>query len=335
MKRKWCVLAVLGIVMAVPPGVFATEKSSSVKQLVDNLNKSKNQVEIQQLINDIALTEPRSEREIDVLAGLVLNDDDRMSRCGAQSMALVTNKELFPKIVALVNEKNDERLKIAAIVALGKLKDGRAVPVLINCLNDDGMVAHQAALALVEINDPQAIPGLLSRVENNDASLGFALAEFGAPALNAIAGRIDSITDEEAKARVIQTIGFIHDPQARETFKVLLKNKDANARSLAVQALGNMNDASIITALRDEDGGVRLFAVEALRNIDDAKINDSLIDVFNNDKDTGVRIMTADALGYRKCKGALPALNEALKDENERIQKAAADAIEKISHPQE
>ena len=67
----------------------------------------------------------------------------------------------------MINALNNKN--ILAAEALGKLGDKRAVPALINALNDDNTtVQWVAAEALGKLGDKRGIPVLINAVKNNE-----------------------------------------------------------------------------------------------------------------------------------------------------------------------
>ena len=71
----------------------------------------------------------------------------------------------------------------------------------------------------------------------------------------------------------------------------------------------------LIKALKDKDGGVRVSAAEALGKIGYAGAIESLVQVLN-DEERDVRSEAAEALGKIKEERAVEPLIHALKDEN-------------------
>jgi len=75
-------------------------------------------------------------------------------------------------IEALISKLKDEDTNIveAAVEALGKMKDPRAVEPLIEILNkeEDGDILVKTIDALIEIEDPKAIPPLISTLNHKD-----------------------------------------------------------------------------------------------------------------------------------------------------------------------
>ena len=72
-------------------------------------------------------------------------------------------------IDTLIHGLSDRALRESLASALGKLKAGRAVPGLVDCLTDEAPRVRRAATgALADIRDPRAIEALLRATEDED-----------------------------------------------------------------------------------------------------------------------------------------------------------------------
>ena len=99
-----------------------------------------------------------------------------------------------PLISALKDEDGDARE--AAVMALGELKDPRAVEPLISALKDEnGSVRYRAVMALGELKDPRAVESLISALKDENGSVRWNAAA----ALNKITGK--NFGEDEAKWR--------------------------------------------------------------------------------------------------------------------------------------
>jgi len=119
-------------------------------------------------------------------------------------------------------------------------------------------------------------------------------------------------------------------PSSLQPLLELLKDEDAETRSRAAEALGNLKDLAAQPALRealqDKRARVRRRAAEALGNLEDAAAQPAL-EAALQDKDAAVRWCAAEVLGKLKDPAARPALQKALKDENVRVRSRAAEAL--------
>ncbi|MCP4345702.1 MAG: HEAT repeat domain-containing protein [Desulfobacterales bacterium] len=324
--------------------VYAEEnvEQKLLKQYREILTRSKDVNEQREAFKNLSKFEPKTEEQVDFIIRSIGSEDRNISFAARNSLLNVKDTKLVPKMITALEDENVQ-VKVAAIGAIARLKDKRAIPSLVKCLDEDEYISTSASLALAEIGDESVIPDLLERIGKPNAPTGVALSQFGAPALKAIIERLDSqdrrekrsLEDREERFRMIQTIGFIKDPQAVPYLKAILKNKNSSIRVSAVQSLGNIGELNISDIIKDDDPIVRLYVVEASRKIQDPAINTILIDVFAYDKSEEVRILAANVLADKKCYEAIPYLEAALDERSKEIRLAAKMAIEKIKERQE
>jgi HEAT repeat protein len=116
-----------------------------------------------------------------------------------------------------------------------------------------------------------------------------------------------------------------------------LGDKDDDVRVEVVLALGILGKAglpALLTALKDKEQDVRLNAVAAIGKIgpDATTAIKPLAGVLASDKSPDVRIQAANVLAKfgAEAKEALPALEAAAKDANNKVSTAATEALAEI-----
>jgi hypothetical protein len=138
----------------------------------------------------------------------------------------------------------------------------------------------------------------------------------------------DKSTDGFSSA--IYGLGRINEPTAERRLLEMLKNADANTRSVVLDALGiYANETAkdgLIEALRDEYSDNRWRAAEGLSKIRGEGITAALIALLK-DEDWYVRRRVAAILGRRKDRIATLALHQALNDEDDRVAREVAESL--------
>jgi HEAT repeat protein len=348
MKRLFIVIGILVLSLGFIRSIKADE-TKTLKEYIDTLTDRKEPADIRDAFQGISRFEPKTEEQIDILIDVIRHGDENVSHAAQQSLMNVQDNSLVPKLISVLETGGVKRTtekqaayamaKAAAINALRKLKDKRAVPALKNYLDEDEFISNRASLALAEIGDESVIPDLLARIGKHNAPTGLGLARFGAPALKEIVKRLESEKSnrepvnsdgENEYVRMKQVIALIRDPAAVPDLLLLLKEPDVNIRIAAIQSLGNMGHLNIAEAIKDEDSRVRLNVVELSRKIDDTEINSILMNVFCNDNNNNVRVIAADVLSERKCYEAVPIFEDALENEAVEVRVAAKRALERI-----
>ncbi|HZD43613.1 MAG TPA: HEAT repeat domain-containing protein, partial [Methanomicrobiales archaeon] len=157
-------------------------------------------------------------------------------------------------------------MEIGIIEALGQIGNKRAVPNLSALLNDKSTeVRWAAAIALGELGDAAAVPALQQALQDTDKYVRYgavlALDKLG----------YQPATDEERAwihlgRQDWEELEKMGDP-ALAPLKRALKDKHADVRGRAVEALGKMGDPRalhvLMRSLGDENPGVRWKAVLA------------------------------------------------------------------------
>jgi len=237
----------------------------------------------------------------------------------------------------LISQLNAEDLEVrrSAVVALGRIGDASATSALVNKL-DDKFLAIDAANALGEIGEPQAVDGLLKLIGDEDASVRqaavAALNSIIPPSMSQriipllhdrdpnvresavkIAGYFgypdaaDALVDlsrdpnERVRCAALEHLPFVEDERAFDVLGHALKDETPNVRAAAARALGNMDSprvvAHLVAGLVDEDVWVRYFSARSLGRHRDERSVEALKGVIEKDKFNHVRIAALDSLG--------------------------------------
>ena len=147
------------------------------------------------------------------------------------------------------NVRHELRYHVSILLAF--LKDRRALPVLIQSLEDD--VGYGAAYALAMIGDPAAIPALRDRLSSSNEfdrlSFAYALGRLGDPKGTETMIEFLSIPDWGDQVRALEALGEFGDERALGPVSAALRDPHANVRIAAAQALGAIGGAAEISAL--------------------------------------------------------------------------------------
>ena len=168
------------------------------------------------------------------------------------------------------------RVRFEVVKLLGRIRDPRAVPVLIQALGDKSpWVAQAAAWSLGQLRDPEALGALLGYTHDGSKgmrgqvfrSLGTCHSFEREPAFSDSAHReiLSALRDPDEEIRVKALLGIHEFGYAKSAEDVIRMSRDPSAkvRHVAVQALGHIAAGSAPEAV---DVGPRMQAsiVEAL-----------------------------------------------------------------------
>lgn len=147
-----------------------------------------------------------------LLLKVLENDSDYSVRAAAAgAMGYLEDLRAVEPLVRVFYEETDWLVRFSAAVALGNLKDNRARTALIQALDSDEVVLHQAAIAaLGEIGDLSAI----------DPILRFADAE-----------------DWLVRQRLAEALGNLPSPKSHSALQYLAKDSHPQVSAAAVLSL--------------------------------------------------------------------------------------------------
>jgi HEAT repeat protein len=163
-------------------------------------------------------------------------------------------KDALPTLLRLLSA-SEWHTRRGAAWALGELKDKAAVPLLIEALYDsDSLVSAEAALALGQIKDPAALTYLLEALDQTNWRVGKAASRaLGALGKTAMTPLLEIVTDKNSgtrkQVRAIEALARIHDPAVEPVLLNATRDKNADVRSMAIEALRESKDTAVVKRL--------------------------------------------------------------------------------------
>ena len=225
----------------------------------------------------------------------------------------------------------------ASAESLGEIGDRRAVKPLIALLagEREEQVVRDADLALGRLRDPRAIATLIKGLENDFtcSAAAVALTKFGSAAVQPLCAAYRS-QDSTVREGAVEALGGIPDPRATAVLIRALRDADSDIRRVAAGGLGQRKAVSALpgltAALKDPTAPVRDSAAMALVKIGDRRAAGSLA-AASKDKRGGNQAAFALAqMGDARAVGPLVAI---LKRCDERDSRTAASALGRAGKP--
>jgi HEAT repeat protein len=223
--------------------------------------------------------------------------------------------------------------RIRAAYGLGKIRDPRGIPVLINALREQneslGLVATSALVAY----GSDAVGPLISSLSYSEPHFRFYVIQALSDLKDnrAVAPLIPLLRDPQISWLAASALGALGDPQAvGPLIDALRTHKPSECRPFVV-ALGEIGDIRavppLIECLSDFPEWVSVSAAEALAAIGD-QAKEFLVDCLNNQDDNNVRERAAIALGLTGSSDGVEVLKVALRaSPSAAIRLAAASAL--------
>jgi len=285
--------------------------------------------------NPVPLLQSITDEKDDIFSTLLLLAGRCIAECEENSHRLIA--EIIDQIYQFWLFYPNVGFIKSSVVALGKV-NSQILQRLQEALNDsDSYVREQAALALGEIGNPQAVEVLIPVLNDSDSDVrwwaAYALGEIGnSQAVEALITALNHL-DADVREQAALALGEIGNPQAVEALIPALNDSDSGVRWWAAYALGEIGNQptleALITALNHSDSDVRRWAAYALSKIDNQPTLEALIPALNH-LDSDERKWAAYALGEIDNQPAVEALIPALNHLDSDVRGQAAEVLGKI-----
>ena len=312
----------------------------SIDALAKVLNDRNNQVRKHAVQ---ALGEIKDARAVESLIQVFTDSDVDVLGDAVSALEKIGIASVESLIKAL--KDRDSQIRKLAVVALGEIRDARAVEPLIQVLSDnDSNVRGEAADALSKISDTRAVEPLIHVLSDNDSNVrckaALALGEIrDAKASKPLIHALLHDTDSEVRKNAAMALGDIRDPKTSEPLIQAFTDTDYQVRKNAAISLekikveGIMNSAAIeilMQSLKNDDRQIQGSAVRVLTN---TWAIEPLIKNLKND-DEIIRQTAVRVLGKIKAVDAAESLIQMLKnDRSEAVREEVAIALGEIKSP--
>ena len=331
------------------------KRGEQLKQLFAELKGAQEQQKLEELMKALKMTVPTTAEEIKVLG----QEMEGQAYAQAQElMSKVTDKTLVPAMLEVYVNKltqvrrwSDKDLQgmteaevrethkklgnaEVLITVFGELKDPRTIAALKEAL-DYELLRYQASTALGQIGDEKTLDELMQRVgKEKDINV----ASFGDKALTKIVNEInDPNTSPQRRGALTQQIPASTKPETVAVLKDLALNSPYDkVRDRAGLAL--VNSAVLDGKIADPEFMVkwvemakdRYWGVTTMRIHWDPSYAPIVIKILREDSSFATRGEAANALGVNKVAEAVPALEQALLDDDGGVRSSAWGALESI-----
>ena len=233
-----------------------------------------------------------------------------MRRRAARSLGFRGQPEAVgPLLQCLSKPEKNHQVRAALYLALGNLRDRRALPVLSACLNNESRdeLRSVCVSALGSIGEKSALPQILAALENDPSilvqnSAVDALSNFSEQsAVKRLSALVAGGDNQIFRQRAIRALGRTGSASAVQPLLQALKtSSDDSERVLVVSALMGLRSKKAVMPLKtllqkSTDPRLRTQIVIALGAIDDGSIYPTLIELLS-DRAPAVRYFAVKGL---------------------------------------
>ncbi len=272
MKRVFP-LTVMVIAMAITCSLPALAKDKvdrqAIESLVSDLKSGTRQTRDAATKQLISIGSPA----LPLLIKALDNPDHQTQEFAAGIIGNIGNKAAVPALLKALEKKPPRRYAI--VWALGKIKDERAIPTLIEAFRDERADVRKTAMrSLLMIASP-AVPYLIARINDPDPIMRVhvitSLGELGVASSEELVLRSLKDPDDRVREAACRALGYLGSVKSVGPLSEMIEDPNWRVRINAINALGLIGDASpvplIEKTITDQRFIVREWSSRALANI--------------------------------------------------------------------
>jgi HEAT repeat protein len=212
----------------------------------------------------------KTARDVRGLIWLLNHSDPDIQYHAVEALGEIGDAGAVEPLITLMKHEEMSGVRWKSAESLVKIGAPSVEPLISVLEHPDSDVRWKAAIALGEIKDPRAIGPLIRQLSDTDrfvkSRVAHALGMIGAPAVNPL---IWTLREGDGNLRwgAAIALGRIKDPQAVEPLIQALADKYENVRAEAatsLAAIGKPAIAPLIWFLKHSEGGMRIEVMNAL-----------------------------------------------------------------------
>lgn len=320
---------------------------SAIKHLIKLLNDEKlrdaviealgniGDVSVIPVMSDMLFHNNDSSLRNDMIASLV--NIQRMAKpdggCLPSIKSVLKNDELVNHLLKSLKDK-DREVKKNAIIALGWLKEKKAVEDLVDLIDDYDLEEFVVG-SLVSIGD-KALPELIDKLKNSDPKIQVSLIQCiywigNIEGINACIPLLKSKNSEVRYHAMMAISNNLDMKGAEDALLGLLSDPDPDIQETMVDILGKSSSKSLINKLIHElnsgDDSKKSLSIRILGRLKSIKACESLL-ALSKDKNDEIRSQAYKALSTIRADQFLQeVLTKGIREKNYKIRQAVASCI--------
>ncbi len=274
-------------------------------------------------------------RDVDTLQDL----KPFVARSPAARQKNIEDKRDISALTALLADK-DQGVVMRAAAYLGESGDAMAAPPLIDMLDhQEPSLRFVVSKALVELG-PAAVPALIDALKDKNPTVVSSaveiLAKIGDPrAVVPLSSLLKQHRTDDIGLAIISALGVLGGKEVAPALIEMLTFRDSQAHYAAAEALVNIGGPAVpnlIAVLDTPDTDMALVIIEILGQTGDIRAVSPIIGILQGGRSDAVRMAAVRSLGRLGNPVAIPALRDAiLEDEVSVVKSLAAEALISLS----
>jgi HEAT repeat protein len=320
---------------------------SAIKHLIKLLNDEKlrdaviealgniGDVSVIPVMSDMLFNNNDPSLRNDMIASLV--NIQRMAKpdgaCLPSIKSVLKNDELINHLLGSLKDKDPE-VKKNAIIALGWLKEKKAIENLIDLI-DDYELEEFVVGSLVSIGD-KALPMLINKLQNSDPKIQVSLIQCiywigNIEGVKACLPLLRSTNSEVRYHAMMAVSNNLDMKEVEDAFLGLLSDPDHDIQETMIELLGRSPSKALIKKLihelNSEDNLRKSLSIRILERLKSIKACETL-QLLVNDKNDEIRAQAYKALSAIRADQLLQEiLTKGIKEKNYKIRQAVANCI--------
>ncbi len=270
---------------------------------------------------------------------LLFGQRDAALRLQTREAVVGMGSDIVDKLIEIAQGRN-ETLVREAVVALGRIRDARAIPPLLNTLDrSTGPIRAAVVEALGRIGDARSVGSLIGLLEDPDEQIqiGAASALVQTPDVRAVrplTGILLQTQNVDLQKQAIRALAATKDPRAVPAIARLIDHADHSLREGIAEGLGIIGDKAacqpLVRLLRSDNHSVLLKTISALRKVATDDAVEALIPLVQH-PNPSIRRQTIEVLGDLRPPDAFDLFAELLsEDVSFEVRAAAAKGLGKL-----
>lgn len=286
----------------------------AVPALLDALNRKERDI---RLYTTYALGEIGNKDASKVLLDILIDPDDLIRNYACDALIKLKDRETLSRLYYYL-EKGDYTIKSQVLKIFGAIGEITSAEYIYPLLSSESKnVRINAAFALGELQDKNAVVGLMKLLGDEDEEIGWmaadALIKIGDYSVGSLIKALENETGSR-ETKIIHILGKLKANQAVDILIKKLSSDDPIVRRYATAALTEISDPAaeehLVMMISDPDPAVRIYAAVGLMEFGGKLSVKLLLNALKSDETRWLAVRILDKIGPRGVDELISALQD-------------------------